>query len=508
MQKLLIVACAVLCLSPAMAQLPEGALAPKVKTTALNGQPVDLGAWLDANKIVVVEVMATWCKPCWNYHNSDALQSLYRTYGPDGLDRLRVLRIEGDPNTNRDCLLGLPTCNKDTWGNFTEGTAFPIADDAAAADSFKAKYYPLLQLICPNRKIYEINTWDANMIWDRAKSCPVAKGENNAGIFDYDPGTNVVERCEDTTALAPAFTLINLGSKPLLSAQLNLKWEGTLIQTIPWSGALGTYESARIQFAPLRNAGAGILETNVSAVNGGTDADPSNNTKTTAFKSAPVVNTPKAVLRLRTDGYGYETYWELRDEKGAVLKKGGNTTVGPLRGGLPIAAPNAPGTYPNNTLVRDTLLLPGPGLYSLHFSDAFGDGICCEYGEGYYRLYAFDNPVVPILTGGVFGSYDRRGFQIKQTGGVPTFEAETVPISLFPNPAHTHLWINLPPEQPSPDALNIFDAMGRLVVVPNAPPAANGSIRLDVSSLDPGIYVVWLQWGVKRAARRFVIGRK
>ena len=88
MQKLLIVACAVLCLSPAMAQLPEGALAPKVKTTALNGQPVDLGAWLDANKIVVVEVMATWCKPC--VEELPMLEQLNERYGNKNVKVLLV----------------------------------------------------------------------------------------------------------------------------------------------------------------------------------------------------------------------------------------------------------------------------------------------------------------------------------------------------------------------------------------------------------------------------------
>jgi hypothetical protein len=37
--------------------------------------------------------------------------------------------------------------------------------------------------------------------------------------------------------------------------------------------------------------------------------------------------------------------------------------------------------------IQESIFLPSTGEYTFHFLDSFADGICCEYGNGYYRLY-------------------------------------------------------------------------------------------------------------------------
>ena len=44
---------------------------------------------------------ATWCGPCWSYHESGVLEELYDTYGSDGTNELRVFFIEGDDGTTQ-----------------------------------------------------------------------------------------------------------------------------------------------------------------------------------------------------------------------------------------------------------------------------------------------------------------------------------------------------------------------------------------------------------------------
>ena len=41
------------------------------------------------------------------------------------------------------------------------------------------------------------------------------------------------------------------------------------------------------------------------------------------------------------------------------------------------------GPYPNNSYNEQLITLP-PGEYNLVVNDAFGDGICCEFGEGWF----------------------------------------------------------------------------------------------------------------------------
>ena len=237
------------------------------------------------------------------------------------------------------------------------------------------------------------------------------------------------------------------------------------------------------------------------------DADPSNNLKTNTFKPAPTFTRPQLVLRLRTDAYGYETYWEIRDEQDKVLKRGGNRSVGPLRGGLPIVGGESPETYSNNSLIKDTISLPGPGCYSIHFTDAFGDGLCCGYGAGYYRLYDLKDPVNPVLSGGEFGSYERRGFKVEGLSvGAPTVETETAAIEIYPNPAteRLHLSIELPDQTTA--VVSAVNAFGQtLAQWPLLDTAGPHHLLLAVDQYPPGLYFAVIRMGNKQWLRRFVV---
>jgi hypothetical protein len=54
--------------------------------------------------MVVIDVSATWCGPCWSFHNAGVLKELHKTLGPDGADKIRVYAIEADSRTPFDHL--------------------------------------------------------------------------------------------------------------------------------------------------------------------------------------------------------------------------------------------------------------------------------------------------------------------------------------------------------------------------------------------------------------------
>jgi len=66
-----------LALHPTQAQLPDGTIAPDWTLTDLNGVQHNLYSYLNAGKSVIIDFSATWCPPCWSYHNGGILEDLY-----------------------------------------------------------------------------------------------------------------------------------------------------------------------------------------------------------------------------------------------------------------------------------------------------------------------------------------------------------------------------------------------------------------------------------------------
>jgi endonuclease I len=113
----------------------------------------------------------------------------------------------------------------------------------------------------------------------------------------------------------------------------------------------------------------------------------------------PIACTDTTVT-LNTDNYGSETSWQLRTAAG--------TTIG---GGSNLA---------NNRTYTDEFCL-NEGDYNFVITDAYGDGICCQYGQGSYSI-ATDAET--LASGGQFGSSETKTFTIAAvtTPGNPSVE--------------------------------------------------------------------------------------
>ena len=112
----------------ALAGFAQFGTAPDFNVTDLDGNTHQLYAdILDQGLIAVIDVSATWCGPCWNLHNSHALQELHEAYGPDGTNQLRVMFYEGDGSTTLDDIMGTGSA---TLGDWTDGVTYPIVNES------------------------------------------------------------------------------------------------------------------------------------------------------------------------------------------------------------------------------------------------------------------------------------------------------------------------------------------------------------------------------------------
>lgn len=88
------------------------------------------------------------------------------------------------------------------------------------------------------------------------------------------------------------------------------------------------------------------------------------------------------------------------------------------------------------------------------------------------------------------------------TLGVGT-EEESLPLSVFPNPASSHLFINMDPDRDNSGSLSVLNAAG--VTVLSQMFTASGAIfDLDIGQLPEGIYFLQIETQARRSYSRFV----
>jgi len=161
------------------AQLADGSEAPDWTLTDLDGNTHSLYDELDAGRQVYLVFSATWCPPCWSYHNSGHMETIYEDYGPGGSNEARVYFIEADLSTNEDCLYGPVGCNGNTQGNWVDGIPFPIinltsTNGPSVGSDYQITYYPTVYTVCPDKRIFETGQASSTVLETYMTSCDMA----------------------------------------------------------------------------------------------------------------------------------------------------------------------------------------------------------------------------------------------------------------------------------------------------------------------------------------------
>ncbi|WP_306641983.1 T9SS type A sorting domain-containing protein [Sanyastnella coralliicola] len=162
MKHILHVAFALILSSSAFAQ-PDSEVFPDFTYSDLNGIDQNLYSYLDQNKIVIIDIFATWCPNCVN--SIPGVEAIWEEHGPDGDDSVMILSMERDANTN----------NEAAFVN-THGIENPVITGAEdfIANTLNVPYQPYFFVVCPDRS-YELRIGgiggDSTILTDFFEDC-------------------------------------------------------------------------------------------------------------------------------------------------------------------------------------------------------------------------------------------------------------------------------------------------------------------------------------------------
>jgi hypothetical protein len=459
----------------ANAQLANGSVAPDFTVSDINGNSHTLSSYLNDGKHVLLNISATWCGPCWNYHNTHALGDFYKAYGPNGSDEAMVLYVEGDASTPISALYGE---GSGTMGDWTEGTPYPIIDAASVASAYQITFYPTLFRICANT--------GTTMVLNQL-TAPNLRNNLNSDCASMVGVPNHVEvtigniyLC-DTTANISA-NLKNYGNNGINEAVVVLKENGTVVATSNYSsvsGDIAQFSSVAMTFDDVEVDTEATYSVEIQSVNGGA-------IHYAPFGTAEVgnifmANTAEHVnlqVNVYTDNYPTEIRWRIKDSNGTIIANAG-PYQGPTNGGGPDA---------NTTKTHNISVAPSE-CYTIELLDSYGDG------WGLASSAQNNTPGVEVLREGnsiVFvdgsGSFSNNNplirpaaFKTAATLGVEN--VEVTEFSVYPNPSTGIFNIN------TSEMVNIkvVDITGKVVY--QAQNVDNNGV-VNLSSLQKGVYLM------------------
>jgi len=294
---------------------------------------------------------------------------------------------------------------------------------------------------------------------------------------------NVPELLCDDNRITPRVTLKNNSTEVVTSMTVTYGVAGEPQYMFEWTGSLQPEQTVNVDLPMITvPVGEHVLTVVVSAPNGLPDPVPDNDTWTYPF----VVNSPgdEVIFALTLDNYGTDITWTLESAAGAMLYEGG--PYEDFDAGEVIETPFC--------LTTD--------CYVFTINDAFGDGICCEEGEGSYVIFGPDSLIL-AESDGQYGAQNINNFCVEVVSIRERADAGS--LLVMPNPSVGPVILRLS-DIPGMARWQLLDAAGRTIQQGNIP-AGQLEQHIDLSGVTSGVYLMHVAHAGGRVARPIVLQR-
>lgn len=486
MKKLLFSALFLAGATGASAQLADGTICPDFTGTDINSNVHNLYDYLDQGYTVVIDVSATWCGPCWSYHQSGALEDLWMNHGPAGetgvsgstTDDVVVLWIEGDNSTGLADLQGNTGSSQGDW---ITGTDFPIIDNASIAQTLGIAYFPTIYTVYPDRYLEESGqggTTYSNI------SSNIANHSGAVGIdgsiFSYAGETST---CSDLDVVV---NVQNKGDQTMAAGATVTVMDGaTVLGTGTTSQALDQFDVEQVT-VNVAITGNTTLDITVAAAS---DVNSANDSYSQAVTVADEISTSVVTVEVTTDRYGSETTWTLEDGSGTILASGG-----------PYSDAASNGAYPQTSA---TVSLAANDCFVLTVNDSYGDGMDSGYGNGFIRVVDGNGTIVEVAD---FADVATGNFKTGNLASVE--ESEILDMNVYPNPFSNIATVSFENATAVETVIEVTNMVGQIVVNEFlGEVTGTQTYELNGNNLEAGIYMVTVKAGNNVSTTRVVLSK-
>ena len=294
---------------------------------------------------------------------------------------------------------------------------------------------------------------------------------SDAGILTILEPNNENIIC--ASPIYPKVVLKNYGNTILNSAIIKYSIDGSNDYFQNWNGTLYPLETDTILLSGITTSGTNHL-LSVSSIypNSTTDINPSNNEKIIIFSS---INGKTIHLDLLTDNYGHETSWILTTDDNNIIDSGDSLS--------------------DNTLYKLSYCLDF-GCYKFIINDSYGDGFCCNYGNGFYNIHeALSLNILASLN--QFLLSDTASFCVGSTLNI----VEKLNFEIFPNPTSGNIYLDdILISNNKPIFAKIFNMVGQLVYTSKI-----NNNTLNISILNNGIYQLLIETTSDKYTRKIIL---
>ncbi|HKR03334.1 MAG TPA: peptide-N-glycosidase F-related protein [Bacteroidia bacterium] len=292
---------------------------------------------------------------------------------------------------------------------------------------------------------------------------------------------------------SPVISIKNTGSTTLTSLDIIYGRVGGTMSTYQWTGTLDFLETAEVTL-PAPAWLTSITNTFIAIVsnpNAGTDQYAGNDTLYSDF-NIPVTYPSGLVFELKTNNLGGQTSYTLKDAAG-------NTIIN--RTGLG-----------NNIIYLDTVNLNNE-CYTVHLNDGGDDGLSwwanTAQGTGYFRIKNAGSGSVLKTFNSDFGDNIYQQFTVNYSLPVNEVTADAIEnLKVYPNPAGDIFTAEFSLPLQATAKIKLINVLGKELLSETIVVSETvEKIRMDITTIETGIYFVVVETGNQQKMQKLVIAR-